>query len=108
MCAKSNDNLVHPYFQRKKKEEFHHGLRSTCVHRKKRRQRTKRKKKIIYKSRFSWMIFAHTHTQKKEGNKCLLGMSNSTVDRERKGKREILVCDLHPQHVQTHTHTMCV
>jgi hypothetical protein len=91
MCAKSNDELIHPYFRKKK--NFHHCLRSTCVQRKRRRR-----KKIIYKSRFSWMNFARI--QKNEENKCLLGMSKSTVDREEKEReREILVCDSHPQHV---------
>jgi hypothetical protein len=34
-------------------------------------------------------------------------MSNSTADKERKKEREreILVCDLHPQHIRTHPHT---
>jgi hypothetical protein len=40
-------------------------------------------------------------------------MSNSTADSQRRKRVtereiEILVCDLHPQHVQTHTHTMRV
>jgi len=72
------------------------------------KKKKKTRKKIIYKSRFSWMNFAHT--QKKEENKCLLGMSNSIADRVRgkKRKREILLSDLHPQHAQTHTHTLRV
>jgi len=49
-------------------------------------KKKKKKKKIIYKSRFSWMNFAHT--QKKEENKCLLGMSNSIADREREKKKK--------------------
>jgi hypothetical protein len=32
MCAKSNDDLIHPYFRKKK--NLHHCLRSTCVQRK--------------------------------------------------------------------------
>jgi len=81
------------------------------------REKTNMKKKIIYKSRFSWMNL-HTHShERKEENKCLLGMSsnsNSTIAvkdmeqlkkkrkkskrereraSERASEREILVCD---------------
>lgn len=91
---KSNDELIHPVIRKKK--NFHHCLRSTYVKRKK-----KNREKIIYKSRFSWMNFARIQ-KKREENKCLLGMSNSTVDKgqrkRRKREREILVCDLHLQH----------
>jgi hypothetical protein len=49
----------------------------------KEKKKKKKQKKIIYKSRFSWMNFARTHIHtRKEENKCLLGMSNSTADRE--------------------------
>ena len=48
--------------QSRKKNEFHHILRSTSVHRKK-MKREREKKQIIYKSRFSWMNFAHTDTE---------------------------------------------
>lgn len=52
----------------------------------------------------------HSLIQKTEENKCLSGMSNSSTaenEKTKENEREILVCDLHPQHVQKHTYNTC-